>query len=50
MSTRMVIDLVPGGTLVAVEQNSGRHADQRLAMRGESVTLLWNTEHEYSVN
>ena len=50
MSTRMVIDLAPGGTLVAVEQNSGRHADQRLAMRGENVTLLWNTEHEYSVN
>lgn len=50
MSTRMVIDLAPGGSLVAVEQNSGRHADQRLAMRGENVTLLWNTEHEYSVN
>ncbi|MEY4136896.1 MAG: hypothetical protein RL205_1024, partial [Actinomycetota bacterium] len=50
MSTRMVIDLAPGGTLVAVEQNSGRHADQRLAMRGQDVTLLWSTEHEYSVN
>ena len=50
MSTRMVIDLAPGGTLVAVEQNSGRHADQRLAMRGTNVTLLWDTEHEYSVN
>lgn len=50
MSTRMVIDLEPGGTLVAVEQNSGRHADQRLSMRGENVTLLWDMEHEYSVN
>ena len=50
MSTRMVIDLAPGGTLVAVEQNSGRHADERLSMRGENVTLLWNMEHEYSVN
>jgi putative spermidine/putrescine transport system ATP-binding protein len=50
MSTRMVIDLAPGGTLVAVEQNSGRHADERLSMRGSDVTLLWNTEHEYSVN
>jgi len=50
MSTRMVIDLAPGGTLVAVEQNSGRHADQRLSMRGENVTLLWDMEHEYSVN
>ncbi|MFM8154816.1 MAG: ABC transporter ATP-binding protein [Actinomycetes bacterium] len=50
MSTRMVIDLAPGGTLVAVEQNSGRNAEQRQSMRGESVTLLWSTEHEYSVN
>ena len=50
MSTRLLIDLAPGGTLVAVEQNSGRNAEQRQSMRGESVTLLWSTDHEYSVN
>ena len=50
MSTRLLIDLAPGGTLAAVEQNSGRNAEQRQTMRGESVTLLWSTDHEYSVN
>jgi putative spermidine/putrescine transport system ATP-binding protein len=49
MSTRMVIDLEPGGMLVAVEQNSGRHSEQRQSLRGQGVTLLWNTEHEYAV-
>ncbi len=48
MSTRFVIDLAVGGSLVAVRQNSDMSTD--LAhLRGEAVQLAWDSRHEYQV-
>ncbi len=48
MSTRFVVDLEVGGTLMAVEQNSDA-ANSGGHLRGEPVLLTWRTEHEYEV-
>jgi putative spermidine/putrescine transport system ATP-binding protein len=48
MSTRFVVDLEVGGTLMAVQQNSEMSTDLG-HMRGEPVLLTWDTRHEYKV-
>ena len=49
MSTRFVVDLKAGGTLMCVRQNSATASGEDAALRGADVTLLWATEHEYSL-
>jgi putative spermidine/putrescine transport system ATP-binding protein len=48
MSTRFVVDLAVGGTLMAVSQNTEKSADFS-HLRGQDVQLVWNAEHEYQV-
>jgi putative spermidine/putrescine transport system ATP-binding protein len=48
MSTRYVVDLEVGGTLMAVRQNSEELTDTS-GMRGVPVLLTWDTSHEYRV-
>jgi putative spermidine/putrescine transport system ATP-binding protein len=48
MSTRFVVDLEVGGSLMAVMQNSDMAADLS-HMRGQPVLLVWDTRHEYQV-
>ena len=48
MSTRFVVDLEVGGTLMAVRQNAEQSADLG-HLRGETVLLTWDTQHEYKV-
>ena len=48
MSTRFVVDLEVGGTLMAVQQNSEMSTDLG-HMRGQPVLLTWDTSHEYRV-
>jgi putative spermidine/putrescine transport system ATP-binding protein len=48
MSTRFVVDLEVGGSLMAVMQNSDMAADLS-HMRGQPVLLVWDTRHEYEV-
>ncbi|MDD2857159.1 MAG: ABC transporter ATP-binding protein [Candidatus Nanopelagicales bacterium] len=50
MSTRYVVDLAHGGSLMCVEQNTASDPEIALALRGQHVTLLWDQEHEYAVN
>ena len=38
-----------GATLIAVQQNSHATSSEVNAMRGQRVTLMWNTEHEIPV-
>ena len=49
MSTRFIVDLDAGATLIAVQQNSHATSTEVNAMRGQRVTLMWNTEHEIPV-
>ena len=49
MSTRFVVDLEAGGTLMAIAQNSQSDLAGGVASRGDRVTLSWNSEHEYSL-
>lgn len=48
MSTRFVVDLEVGGSLMAVMQNSDMASDLS-HMRGQPVLLVWDTRHEYEV-
>ena len=48
MSTRFVVDLEVGGSLMAVQQNSEMSTDLG-HLRGEPVQLVWDTRHEYRV-
>jgi len=48
MNTRFLVDLAAGGTLTVVEQNVQTH--ERQGLRGQQVTLLWNSDHEYRVS
>jgi putative spermidine/putrescine transport system ATP-binding protein len=48
MSTRFVVDLEVGGSLMAVQQNSEQSADLG-HLRGQTVQLVWDTRHEYRV-
>ena len=48
MSTRYVVDLESGGTLMAVRQNSDAGAESEFS-RDEKVVLAWNPQHEYRV-
>ncbi|MBI1349668.1 MAG: ATP-binding cassette domain-containing protein [Actinomycetales bacterium] len=48
MSTRFVVDLEVGGSLMAVQQNAEGSTDLG-HMRGQPVLLVWNTRHEYKV-
>ena len=49
MATRFFVDLDAGGSLIAVQQNSHASSADVNAMRGQRVTLLWNTENEIQV-
>ena len=49
MATRFIVDLDAGGSLIAVQQNSHATSSEVNAMRGQRVTLMWNTEHEIPV-
>ena len=49
MSTRFIVDLDAGATLIAVQQNSHATSSELGSMRGQRVTLMWNTEHEVPV-
>ena len=49
MSTRFVVDLDAGGSLMAVAQNSQANLGDNATRRGDRVTLSWNSEHEYSL-
>ena len=48
MSTRFVVDLAVGGSLSAVQQNTGTLSDLS-HLRGQDVLLVWDTQHEYEV-
>jgi putative spermidine/putrescine transport system ATP-binding protein len=48
MSTRFVVDLATGGSLMAVRQNTdGSHDLSHL--RGQTVCLSWDPQYEYQV-
>ena len=49
MSTRYVVDLDAGGSLMAIAQNSQSNIGENATRRGDRVTLSWNSEHEYSL-
>ena len=49
MSTRYVVDLDAGDSLMAVAQNSQSDLGDGATRRGDRVTLSWNSEHEYSL-
>ena len=49
MATRFIVDLDAGGTLIAVQQNTHATSGELNSMRGQRVTLMWNTEHEVPV-
>ena len=49
MSTRFIVDLDAGATLIAVQQNSHATSSELSSMRGQRVTLMWNTENEVPV-
>ena len=48
MSTRFVVDLAVGGSLMAVQQNSELSEDLS-HLRGTDVQLAWDSRHEYRV-
>ena len=48
MSTRFVVDLAVGGSLMAVQQNSELSEDLS-HLRGQEVQLAWDPRHEYEV-
>ncbi len=48
MSTRFVVDLAVGGSLMAVQQNSEMSTDLG-HLRGQQVQLVWDARHEYLV-
>jgi putative spermidine/putrescine transport system ATP-binding protein len=48
MSTRFVVDLAVGGSLMAVSQNTEKSADFS-HLRGRDVQLVWDVQHEYLV-
>ena len=48
-NSRFIVDLDAGATLIAVQQNSHATSSELGAMRGQRVTLMWNTEHEIPV-
>jgi putative spermidine/putrescine transport system ATP-binding protein len=48
MSTRFVVDLEVGGTLMAVTQNDDESTSLS-HLRGQQVQLTWDTRHEYEV-
>ena len=49
MSTRFVVDLEVGGSLIAVQQNATTSSDSLTGMRGQQVTLNWDSSHMYSL-
>ena len=48
-STRFVVDLEAGGSLVALQQNTHTTSSEVAALRGSRVRLVWRREHEYRV-
>jgi len=50
MTTRFVVDIDAGSTLMAVQQNAATASGEVAALRGQQVDLVWRTEHEYSLD
>ena len=50
MTTRFVVDIDAGSTLMAVQQNAATASGEVAALRGQPVDLVWRTEHEYSLD
>jgi len=50
MTTRVLVDIDPGGRLMAVQQNAGDGSQEVAALRGGRVRLLWRRDHEYRVS
>jgi len=48
-STRFVVDLEVGGSLVALQQNLQTTSMQVQDMRGRQVRLIWRREHETDI-
>jgi putative spermidine/putrescine transport system ATP-binding protein len=48
-STRFVVDLDAGGSLVALQQNTHTSSADVADLRGSRVRLVWRREHEYRV-
>ena len=46
-STRYVVDLDAGGSLVAMAQNRDTSSMEVMAQRGRPVVLVWRPEHEF---
>lgn len=46
-STRFVVDLDAGGSLVAMAQNLDTSSMEVMGLRGRPVVLVWRPEHEY---
>ena len=49
MPARVIVGLDAGATLIAVQQSAHATSSEVNAMRGQRVTLMWNTEHEIPV-
>jgi putative spermidine/putrescine transport system ATP-binding protein len=49
-ATRYVVDIDPGGRLVALSQNASTSSSQALEKRGERVRLIWDRAYEYKVH
>jgi putative spermidine/putrescine transport system ATP-binding protein len=49
-ATRYVVDIDPGGRLVALSQNATASSSQVLEKRGERVRLIWDRAYEYKVH
>ncbi|MFM7147145.1 MAG: hypothetical protein ACKOW5_12525 [Actinomycetales bacterium] len=47
MTTRFVVDIDAGTTLMAVQQNASTVSNEVAALRGQPVELVWQIEHEY---
>ena len=47
MTTRFVVDIDAGTTLMAVQQNAATVSNEVATLRGQPVALVWQIEHEY---
>ena len=49
VNTRYIVSLDGGGELVVVQQNQATSSMQALAARGRQVRLIWDREHNRTV-
>jgi putative spermidine/putrescine transport system ATP-binding protein len=50
MTTRFVVDIDAGTTLMAVQQNAATVSNEVATLRGQPVALVWHIEHEYPLS